>query len=517
MTDLENLGPLLGEYAWHSITVDPSIPEKSEDHFRKASNLLETHSCGGPHEPLAILEVGSYAHTSGYTLQARFDARVTLFDISAKTLKLGRQLANHPADSDNPTLVAGDFHELPFEDESFDLVFVSSSIHHTWRWRPVVEEMLRVLNAEGLLFVENEPCLRHCCFYKFQTNRREEFTAFETELDRLGVLQTFAEPYPGSRPESLFGMVENQKIPLDALLGAIEDRADFLETRFDVDICMGKLERSWVRRGPAGPAKLKSIIYRDLQRASGKAAAHLGRVEQGLGFTLPDDNEVEELAATTAAAICSLPPADKGVEHRRGLAKIFGAGIQVIARKRGTRTHPSSGQLSKEYPRHDGVVYSFGDSMARILMEGGSQLPDIQTTGAEEVYRFFPETSWRRHVNENAAQLSLVSQPGVILVPPSQINRVLLLRYHCLPPDRGCTHVTLRLLPAPGMPGEVLYSQHVWQPGGFLCVSEIPGGVAPGPSELSLHGDAEDENGVPTPLNERIAVVLAALFPYQPG
>jgi hypothetical protein len=52
------------------------------------------------------------------------------------------------------------------------------------------------------------------------------FTKFERALNDLGVIRTFAEPYPGSRPETLFGMIENQMIPLRRLLGAAEQVKD---------------------------------------------------------------------------------------------------------------------------------------------------------------------------------------------------------------------------------------------------------------------------------------------------
>jgi ubiquinone/menaquinone biosynthesis C-methylase UbiE len=99
-----------------------------------------------------------------------------------------------------PQLVAGDFHALPFEADSFDLIYISSAIHHTWKYETVISELQRVLAPGGLLLLLNEPCHRECCFYAFRTNRPANFTKLESALNDLGVIRTFAEPYLGSRP-----------------------------------------------------------------------------------------------------------------------------------------------------------------------------------------------------------------------------------------------------------------------------------------------------------------------------
>jgi ubiquinone/menaquinone biosynthesis C-methylase UbiE len=120
-------------------------------------------------------------------LRERLGARTDLLDISPSTLRLGRRLAREQGfATDGTTCVAGDFHELPYEDEQFDVVYICSSLHHTWRWRRVVSEMLRVLAPAE--FCSRERAVPQLfCHYLFRANRPERFGDLEQALDRLGI------------------------------------------------------------------------------------------------------------------------------------------------------------------------------------------------------------------------------------------------------------------------------------------------------------------------------------------
>ena len=59
--------PILGEFAWHSLTVDSRLAAVSEEHYSVVSGLLAE---AGMHrtQDLRILEIAAYAHTTGYML-----------------------------------------------------------------------------------------------------------------------------------------------------------------------------------------------------------------------------------------------------------------------------------------------------------------------------------------------------------------------------------------------------------------------------------------------------------------
>ena len=181
----DRFAPLLGEFVWHSLTKDPTLDAVSARHLQAVEGVLARH---GRHLPssLHLLEVAAYAHTTGYSLARQPGTRATLLDISASALKLGRRSARRDGlPLDGTRLVAADFHQLPFEDAQFHLVYICSALHHTVRWTEVLAELVRVLAPGGLLFLENEPCLREFCFYRFRANREKSFTAFEKALDAL--------------------------------------------------------------------------------------------------------------------------------------------------------------------------------------------------------------------------------------------------------------------------------------------------------------------------------------------
>ncbi len=116
-----DLLPLIGETAWHSVTLDPSIAEVSKAHFETLVTDLGNHDA--LRQGLKVLEVAAYAHITGYILAERFKADVTLFDVSSSTLRLGRSLAfEHGFPTALVRRVAGDFHELPFDTGEFDVV-----------------------------------------------------------------------------------------------------------------------------------------------------------------------------------------------------------------------------------------------------------------------------------------------------------------------------------------------------------------------------------------------------------
>ena len=68
-----DLAPILGEFAWHSLTADSRLGEVSEDHYKVVASLLADTSLGA--RDLRALEVAAYAHTTGYMLHGRLGAR----------------------------------------------------------------------------------------------------------------------------------------------------------------------------------------------------------------------------------------------------------------------------------------------------------------------------------------------------------------------------------------------------------------------------------------------------------
>ena len=70
------LSSILGESVWHSLTNDPTIVDVSRRHFDQIATILRSH--WGATQGTRLLEVASYAHTSGYSLVRDLGMEVTL-------------------------------------------------------------------------------------------------------------------------------------------------------------------------------------------------------------------------------------------------------------------------------------------------------------------------------------------------------------------------------------------------------------------------------------------------------
>jgi ubiquinone/menaquinone biosynthesis C-methylase UbiE len=466
-------GALIGEFAWHSLTVDPSLDQVSEAHYRYVVSALEDYGRRSRAQGMKVLEVACYAHTTGYRLQQELGCEVTLFDISAKALQLGRRMAESAGIRARPQLVAGDFHALPFEADSFDVVYIASAIHHTWKYGVVISELQRVLAPGGLLMLLNEPCHRLCCFYGFRTSRPASFSQFENVLNNLGIIRTFAEPYLGSRPETLFGMIENQKIPLRGLLDLLNSGTKIIKLKLTPEDCMGDLEKFWLDSRSKGTDLLSGIIESTLMDRRAEAMKHFDEVAEGMQLHLPSPDQLQPFAKRVAQALCNLPPVSDQEAFRTALSEIFGAAVQIVAEKPHRQFDRPDHTLNDRFETKDDVIYTFDDRIRKILLHDSSLLPDIQVASEDEIANIFPADYWQ-YTARNAEggrpiiTLGLKSQPGRFQIPGCGHNLLLVLRYFCIVPEHGDVRVRIQHL------DRQLYLQRIWQSESLLCVALLP-------------------------------------------
>ncbi len=388
------LVPILGEFAWHSLTVDPRLAAVSEEHYAVVARLIADAGMDRTQD-LRILEVAAYAHATGYMLFDRLGARTDLLDISPSTLRLGRRLAAQQGlPTEGTTCVAGDFHHLPYADEQFDFVYICSALHHTWRWQRVLAEMVRVLAPGGLLLLENEPCRRQFCHYRFRANRIEQYGALEQALIRLGIMRTVAEPFPNTRPETLFGMVENQTIPLGALCCALAAACTPVWGTVNTDACMEAFEYELLDRALANAPDCKRWLTAEMTRRIAEAAGEMSAIDRGMGFGVPDGEDIAALCAATVDALAALPSDRASADFQMGVADIFGAQVSLAVRKRGVRSAAAGARLALDYPVKDNVVCAFPPRVARLLDASSALLPDIQTSATETIYATFSPAEW---------------------------------------------------------------------------------------------------------------------------
>lgn len=477
---------ILGEMLWHTATSDTSIVQVSRDHMESVRGYARrflSHRTSP-----RFLEVAAYAHITGYYLADEHGWHATLSDISVETLALGaRHAAQLGLDVDCVRRVAVDFHDLPFSDGEFDIVYISSALHHTLRWKMVLQELFRVTANGGLLVLQNEPCKREFCLYKFPTNRPESFRLAEVELDKLGILKTIAEPYPGSRPESLFGMIENQAMVLSEMLSIMRSQGVLENLDIDSTICMSSLDHELLASS-RNEMTLAYKIRNELVSRMKSVRAVTTDTDIATGIRLPDDAELGALASVTAKAIVSLPHR-YSKDYAVACAAIFGGAISAVVRKGGGPADRSqTGGLRYSGGERKGVSIGFPPVLNTILNLAADLVPDIQTANPDEIAAYFPSTMWTHGGNADVRYLVLTIPEGRILLRPmTEPGRfAVLLRIYGAPAPEPF-RIILRIN------GDEIAGVDVYQADSFLLRGELP--VHSGAPELSVAIARKD--GVP--------------------
>ncbi len=103
-----------------------------------------------------MLDVGTGPGHIPYLLVARSsDATVVGVDLAEHMLGLAEQNRAQSADPDRIRFQHSDAKKLPFEDESFDVVFSNTILHHIPEPEDFISEAYRVLKPRGTLLIRD--------------------------------------------------------------------------------------------------------------------------------------------------------------------------------------------------------------------------------------------------------------------------------------------------------------------------------------------------------------------------
>lgn len=406
----EHYGPQLGEMLWYDLTVDPRIAAISTNRLAQLEAIIASNSCR------RVLEVAPFAHYTGHMLSKAHD--VVLCDISARSLRVGADLSAKAGCDAKATMVAADFHSLPFENGAFDLVFIASAIHHTHRPGRVLSELARVLSKGGLLYIFNEPLQRRFSFYKFRANRMADLGPTERQLQDRGVLRLVTSFLAHSRPEELFGMVENNRIPLATFLRSLK-AFDVVRMNIDWRTALSDFDQGLAKRAHDKSLRSSDVAERIRSALSGLSVS---RLESVRGVTLPSEREIKPLANTIARALSS-------AKSDADMADIFGGALQLVARKRTGVALTRKLRVPTAFQLVDGVYCSGAfpiPSTTYRLNVSESLCPHIQVASEAELRRSFPEKDWR--VERSARGIvSLAPTVAAPVINVSHHNRVAVL------------------------------------------------------------------------------------------
>lgn len=350
----------IGEIGWHSTHVDDTLDAVSAEHAARIIQLARAENLVNPR----ILELGAYAHYSAQIAADALGGTAVSHDISAASVAVGSRMARDAGLKVDHYAVAGDFHSLPFEDNAFDITFIASAVHHTWRPWQVLSEMVRVTRPGGIIHLENEPVGRMACLYHFRGNRPEEFTLFEKAIDDAGLTHMLVSPFPGSRAEKLFGIVENDRIPLHIYEDTLLQVGTPLEWQLDTGSVIGEFERWLLTERPAAPA----IAHRLLSGISDCRKSYLD-VDSACGFSLPEEEAVWPMAYRIEAALAEVVETNVS-----SMARLFGAALRATIRKSGNGTR--SQKLFRKTLREASGVYVDDVEAHANGMQFANVLPD---------------------------------------------------------------------------------------------------------------------------------------------
>ncbi|MBX4264173.1 class I SAM-dependent methyltransferase [Clostridium estertheticum] len=120
----------------------------------------------------------------------KYFKHVTGFDVSQEMLEISKKYTNN--------LVLGDATNLPFADNSFNVVTSYSVLHHLYDPLPVIKEMYRVCKKGGIVYTDNDPNGFYEKRFKWYKDLRKKFykkrmDKYTTEGDELTKKKMLAE------------------------------------------------------------------------------------------------------------------------------------------------------------------------------------------------------------------------------------------------------------------------------------------------------------------------------------
>jgi sarcosine/dimethylglycine N-methyltransferase len=114
-----------------------------------ATELMAAHAC--LEETSHVLDLGSGYGGPARFLASRFGCEVTGLNVSAVEIEEAKRQTSAAGLASSVRFDHGDFHELPYSDDSFDVVWSQDSLMYGADKRRILEEVQRVLKPGGVL------------------------------------------------------------------------------------------------------------------------------------------------------------------------------------------------------------------------------------------------------------------------------------------------------------------------------------------------------------------------------
>src|SRR5262249_49282893 len=110
-----------------------------------------------------------------------------------------------------------------------------------------------------------------------------------------------------------------------------------------------------------------------------------------------------------------------GDPFREGVARLFGASLKIVARKRGQPVGTVEGRLKGSFPKSDGVILGFEPYMLKLLGQDHALIPDLQTATPDKIQQVFPAPEWRLETSPDGIRTIISTKaiaPMRLALPP---------------------------------------------------------------------------------------------------
>lgn len=158
--------------------------------YLKGKKVLDM-GCGSGRYTIALSKLGA-KHVIG-------------FDLGEKAISRARDLVQK-LELDNISFQVGNFHQLPFENESFDFVYANGTLHHSTSIKKGLEEIKRILKPQGKawLFLYGKGGI----FWNTRLALREIMQLIPIEFSNI-VMRSI------SIPNNLFSFIDSAYVPIE--------------------------------------------------------------------------------------------------------------------------------------------------------------------------------------------------------------------------------------------------------------------------------------------------------------
>lgn len=172
----------------------------------------------GMKKGLKVLDVSSGRGTQSIFYAENYGVIVVGLDISEEMIKTAEQRAQKKGLLENVKFILGDSQNLPFEDNTFDIVINECAVGIPDDSQKVLNEMMRVVKKEGKIAIHESTWRKPITENrKFELSERYgttplEFEEWKTMLKNAGAKKIEFEFDEWSKPEMFWDIRQNRKV-----------------------------------------------------------------------------------------------------------------------------------------------------------------------------------------------------------------------------------------------------------------------------------------------------------------